>query len=69
MFRQKPRDNKITPDRLMLDNWKMAYEILTFNTFFACRVQVTFSKNQKNQAKPNNSKQTNKNICKLAAYF
>lgn len=61
MIRQKPRVNKIIPDRLMLDNWNLAYKILIFNGFFAFHVQATF---KKKKIKPNQTKK-----CKPAAYF
>lgn len=77
MFRQKPRDNKIIPDRLMPDNWNMENKILKFSAFFIWYVQITFSK--KNPAEPNQKHQIHNNVqtkltkppkmCKLAAYF
>lgn len=52
MFRQKPRDNKIIPDRLMPDNWNMENKILKFSAFFTWYVQITFSKKKPSKTKP-----------------
>lgn len=65
MFRKKPRVNKITPERPMLDDWNTASKILIFNIFFACNVQVTFFKNPTH----NNKFKKNKIKSKLASYF